>query len=156
MKISFSSHQSCSELSAMKFCTWHDSSAVEACTKCYSDTISYNGITLIPNFHWIWITMEKSFVKWSPVPILHWWITVTKSRHIGPISWQQKCQITVEKAIRQEKLKTEISIHVNRVGTRVALRYKILPSASSSKLWKKKSKKKKIHEKKKYHEAFNG
>ena len=28
--------------------------------------ISYNGVTLKINFHRIWFTMEKSFVKWAP------------------------------------------------------------------------------------------
>ena len=44
-EISFSSHPSCNEAVAMKFCTWHDSCAVMACAKCCSN-IPYNRVTL--------------------------------------------------------------------------------------------------------------
>ena len=36
--------------------------------KLCSDMTAYNGATLEPVFHGIWITMEKSFIKWSPGP----------------------------------------------------------------------------------------
>ena len=64
MEILFCSHPSCNEVIAMKFCTGHDSCAVVGCAKFCSDMMSYNGVTLKPIFHPIWITMEKSFVKW--------------------------------------------------------------------------------------------
>ena len=69
MEISFCFHPSCSELIVIRFCKWHDSCAVMACTKFCSIMIPYNGVTLKPIFHPIWITMETSFVKWSPVQI---------------------------------------------------------------------------------------
>ena len=50
MKISFCSYSCCSEVITMKFCTWHDSCAVVACAKFYSDMIPYNGVTLKPIF----------------------------------------------------------------------------------------------------------
>ena len=59
MEILFCSHPSCSEVIAMKFCTWHDSSAVVACSEFSSDVITCNGVTLKPNVHQIWIMMEK-------------------------------------------------------------------------------------------------
>ena len=62
MAISFSSHPSCSAVIAMKFCTCHDSCVVVACAKCCCSMIPYNGVTLKPIFHLIWITMEKSYV----------------------------------------------------------------------------------------------
>ena len=65
LEISFCFHPSCGEVIALKFCTWHDS-AVMARAKFYSDMIHYNKITLKPIFPRIWITMEKSFVKWAP------------------------------------------------------------------------------------------
>ena len=42
--------------------TWH---AVMACAKFCSDTIPYNGVTPNTICHQIWITMEKSFMKWA-------------------------------------------------------------------------------------------
>ena len=40
-----------------------------ACAKFCSDIIPYNGVTLKPIFHRIWIMMEKLFMKW-PLVIL--------------------------------------------------------------------------------------
>ena len=68
--ISFCSHPSYSKVVAMKFCTCHDSCADVACAKFCSDMIINIEVTLKPIFHWIWITMEKSFVKWGPVRAL--------------------------------------------------------------------------------------
>ena len=66
MEIPCCSGPSCSVGIAMKFCTWHDSCAVMACAKFSSDMMPYNGVTLKPIFHQIWIMMEKSFVKCVP------------------------------------------------------------------------------------------
>ena len=66
MVISFRSHPSCNDVNPMKFCTWRSSCAVGACVKYHSDMIPYNGVTLKPIFHGMWITMEKSIVKWAP------------------------------------------------------------------------------------------
>ena len=63
---SFCPHLSCNDVIAMKFCTWHDSCAVVPCAKFCSDMTSYNGVILKPICHRIWITMEKSFMKWAP------------------------------------------------------------------------------------------
>ena len=63
MEISFCSHPSCGEAIAIKCCTWHDSCAVVACAKLYSNTIPYNGVTLKPNCRRIWISVEKSFLR---------------------------------------------------------------------------------------------
>ena len=45
---------------------WHNSCGVVACAKFCSGMIPYSGVTLKQIFHWIWIMMEKSFVKWAP------------------------------------------------------------------------------------------
>ena len=66
MKVRFCSYQSYSEVIIMTFCTWYNSCAVVACAKFCSDIIAYNRVTLKPIFHWIWIMMEKSFVKRAP------------------------------------------------------------------------------------------
>ena len=49
----------------MKCCTPHDSCAVLACAKFCSIMMLYNGITLKPISHLIWIAKEKSFMKWA-------------------------------------------------------------------------------------------
>ena len=46
LEISFCSHPSGSEVIAMKFCIWHDSSAVVACAKFCSDMITNNWVTV--------------------------------------------------------------------------------------------------------------
>ena len=74
LEISLWSHPCCSEVIAMKFCTWHNSCAVMACAKFCSDMISYNGGTLKPIFHRIWITIEKLFMKWASVQPSSLWI----------------------------------------------------------------------------------
>ena len=65
IEISFCSNPSCTEIITIKFCTWHDSCAVMPCAQFCSDIMSYNGVTLKPIFHWIWIEMEKLFVQWA-------------------------------------------------------------------------------------------
>ena len=66
MDISFCSHPSCSEVIAMKFCTWHDSPAIMTCAKFCSNILPYNGVIRKLNSHRILITTEKSLVKWAP------------------------------------------------------------------------------------------
>ena len=66
MEISFCSFPNCSEVMAMKFCTWHDSCAVVTCAKFCSNMIAQSRVTLKPVSHQIWITMEKPLVKWAP------------------------------------------------------------------------------------------
>ena len=66
MEISFHSHPSCCPVNAMKFCTWHDSCAIVACAKFYSNKIPYKGVTLKTILNQIGSTMEKLFVKWAP------------------------------------------------------------------------------------------
>ena len=56
----------CIKVITMKFCTWHNNCAFVACGKFCSNTIPYNEVTLKPIFHRIWITLEKSFMKWVP------------------------------------------------------------------------------------------
>ena len=51
---------------ATKFCTCHDSTAVVPCAKFHSDHFMTSWMRAVWNFHRIWITMEKSFVKWAP------------------------------------------------------------------------------------------
>ena len=50
-----------------KFCTCHDSTAVMPCTKFHSDHFTATWMRAECNFHGIWITMEKLFVKLAPV-----------------------------------------------------------------------------------------
>ena len=64
IKISCCSHPNFHELIAMKFCTWHNSSAVMAYGKVCSSVIISNGVTMKLNFHQIWIIMEKLLVRW--------------------------------------------------------------------------------------------
>ena len=66
MDISFCSHPSCSEVIAMEFSTWHDSSAVMPCAKFCSNILPFNGVIQKLIFHRILITTEKSLVKWAP------------------------------------------------------------------------------------------
>ena len=54
------------EVIAIKFCICHYSCTLMACAIFCSNMIPCNWVTLKPNFHWIWITMEKWFVKWAP------------------------------------------------------------------------------------------
>ena len=53
-----SAHPSCSEVIVLKFCTWHDSTAVQNFVQLWYP-IPHNGVTLKPIFYWIWITMEN-------------------------------------------------------------------------------------------------
>ena len=67
MEITFFSHPSCSEVIAMKSCTWHNWCADMACAKFCSYMTPCNGGIQKAIFHWIqWIKMEKSFLKWVP------------------------------------------------------------------------------------------
>ena len=86
MEISFCSPPHCSELITMEFCTWHDSCPVVPCAKFWSNTIPYNGVTPSPIFHKIWITMEKTFVKWALVPK---GLIDKKSALIQVMAWHQ-------------------------------------------------------------------
>ena len=81
IEISICSHQSCIKEITMKYCTEYNSCAVVACVKINSDLIPYNGVTLKPIIHQIWIMMENSFLKWAPLWLLngytmsdHWWL----------------------------------------------------------------------------------
>ena len=49
---------SCSEVIAIRFCTWHDSCAVVACEKLCNDMIPINGFILESIFHRIWMTTK--------------------------------------------------------------------------------------------------
>ena len=51
---------------ATKFCTCHDSTAVVPCAKFHGDHCTTTWMRAEWNFHRIWITMEKPFVKWAP------------------------------------------------------------------------------------------
>ena len=51
---------------ATNFCTCHDSTAVVPCTKFCSDYGIRVEVRVKRNFHRIWITMEKPFVKRGP------------------------------------------------------------------------------------------
>ena len=48
-----------------KSCTCHESTAVVPCAKFHSNHFRITSMRLEWNFHRIWITMEKSFVKWA-------------------------------------------------------------------------------------------
>ena len=54
------------------FCTCNDSTTVVACVKFHSDHFTTIWMRAKWNFHRILITMEKSFVKWTPGPCLLW------------------------------------------------------------------------------------
>ena len=58
-----------------QFCTCHDSTAVVACAKLWSDLMSSNRITTIQTFYRIWIMIINSLVQWRPVsyplPVSH-------------------------------------------------------------------------------------
>ena len=80
IQISFCSLTNSNEVITIKFCTWQDSSAVVPCAKfdCYMK--HYYGVTLKPIFHWIRITMEKSFMKWAPGWYHGCWWSIAKSK----------------------------------------------------------------------------
>ena len=61
----FCSYRSGRKVIGIQFCTWHDNCPVVACTQFCCLVVHYNGVTLEPLFHPIWIPMEKSFVKWA-------------------------------------------------------------------------------------------
>ena len=63
--MSLRSRPSGSEVIAMTFNTWHDSSAVMECVTSCSDMVPYNWITLKLMFYQIWITTKKLVVKWA-------------------------------------------------------------------------------------------
>ena len=66
MEISLCFHPWCSIVITMKFCTWHNNYVVMVCAKFCSDIVPCNDVTIKPIFHRIWITMEKSSLKWAP------------------------------------------------------------------------------------------
>ena len=68
MENSFSSNSITIDHIATKFGTCHDSPAVVPCAKFCSDHFISTWMRAKWNFHHIWIVMEKSLVKWAPVP----------------------------------------------------------------------------------------
>ena len=66
MEIQLCSHPSGFDAITMKFCIWHNSSAVVAWTKFSSDIMTNNGVTLNHISHQIWISMEKSVNEMGP------------------------------------------------------------------------------------------
>ena len=66
MEISFHSHLDSNAVIATKFCTWHDSCAVVACTKICCDLMASNGFTARRIFHRIWIAGKTPLVKRAP------------------------------------------------------------------------------------------
>ena len=62
MEISFCSHPKCSEVIAMKCCTWHDSCAVVPRAKFRSNMTPCHGVTLKPNFHQIYLNNKEKIV----------------------------------------------------------------------------------------------
>ena len=60
---------------ATKFCTCHDSTAVLSCAKFHSDHFITAWKRAEWTSHWIWITMEKSFIKRPPhIQVLAQWL----------------------------------------------------------------------------------
>ena len=59
-------HPSYSRVIALKFGILHDSCAATGCAKFCSVMVQYNGFTLNPIFHRIWITIQQLFLKWAP------------------------------------------------------------------------------------------
>ena len=88
MEISFCSYPSFSEMVAMKFCIWHDSSAVVACKTLCINMILYNGVT----HKTISIKFELRLKNWSQngplicvlAPSLVWYYSI----HVP--GWLQK------------------------------------------------------------------
>ena len=70
----------CAATSSDKVGTWHDSCVFVAYVEFCNGMISYRGITLDQFFHRIWITMEKSFVKWAPGCIVSLFLQVMPRR----------------------------------------------------------------------------
>ena len=70
MESSFHSHLDSNTVIATKFCTWHDSCAIVACTKIGCDPTAGNWITARRISHRIWISDKKSLVKWPPVCLI--------------------------------------------------------------------------------------
>ena len=66
MEISYCSHLNFNQPIAPSFFTCHDSCAVMACAKSWSDIITKNWITVKRNFHQIWFVMEQALVKGIP------------------------------------------------------------------------------------------
>ena len=96
MEILSRSHPKCGVVIAMQFCTWHDGCLGAACTDFVSDLLSYNGVKLNPIVHQNWITMEQSFVQWTPfqlklTPVCSVWAIPVIEEHCANICfclWQ--------------------------------------------------------------------
>ena len=80
-----------------KFCTCHDSTAVMLCAKFHIGHF----ITIWKisgwNFHHIWITMEKTFVKW--IPELKTWHLICNSvlQQVEITDWGQVMHICIHR-----------------------------------------------------------
>ena len=66
MENSFHYHLDSNTVIATKFCSWHNSCAVVACTKICCDPMASNKIRARRSFHLIWIMGKKSSVKRAP------------------------------------------------------------------------------------------
>ena len=80
MEILFYPHPNSDKVIAAKFCSWPDSSAVEACAKLFCHMISSNWVTAKRIFYRIWSLMETSLVKWFPGPCTLYAINILKLR----------------------------------------------------------------------------
>ena len=58
--ISLYSDPNLQKMITSRFCTWHDSNAVVACTKTCSDLSTRNKVSAKRSFHEIWIVLEKT------------------------------------------------------------------------------------------------
>ena len=69
-----------------KMCTCHDNTAIVSCAKLHSDHFVTPWMSTEWNLLRIWITMEKSFVKWARGPIMAYHDDVIKWKHF-PRYW---------------------------------------------------------------------
>ena len=88
LETSLSSHPSCTEVIAMKFCTLHDICAVVARAKFCINIIIYIRVTLKPIFHQLnYDGKIFFFLKWAPWAFCegtpHYWPLWRESLHRG-------------------------------------------------------------------------
>ena len=93
-------------VNAIKFSTWHDSTAVMACAKFDSDHFNTSGMSTEWNFYWIWIAMDPwpTFLCFSSVyHSLQCTVQENKSKdihcinsatHMAVLSWQSTGTLT--------------------------------------------------------------
>ena len=84
------SHLDSNRVIATKFCTWHDSCAVVACTKICCDLMASNGIMARRSLYLIWIAGKKNVSEMGPRTQ-----EVSRSTYATDRQWNFWCDVWV-------------------------------------------------------------